>query len=394
MILTPRVLTDEEYAILKKKLHHAHDTIIKVTLYENESVRELMSKIIMPLLNGIKIDLDGLKLDKNTYIRPNLQVFYSDVVYLTTLIDEKNNLKELIDLAFLIEHKSEMPTELSLRLQFVDYINGIMKKNYDPKTDKTIPVIAIVFNQFDKEWEMKPYRSLFPQLSAVSRFLLEFDYLVINLASLSDEIMDSLDKFGTLKAALLAMRYVRKKEFLKTHFEEIFLFLQEHPEKTDLRDQLIAYVLGESDFTVQELEELLNNIFSPILKQEIMITGAGFLAVSAREAAIEREARLVAEKAAQVSAVNAQKARATSEKLRREALQSIMRGWYLGVPLDLLMNVFDLSPQKITEFISTFEKVKTYCSSKTTIDMKELRKLSGLKDAELKPLLALLQQKK
>lgn len=67
--------------------------------------------------------------------------------------------------------------------------------------------------------------------------------------------MDSLDKFGTLRAALLAMRYVKNKQFLKLHFEEIFLFLQQHPEKTDLRDQLITYVLGQSDRAVQELQE-------------------------------------------------------------------------------------------------------------------------------------------
>jgi hypothetical protein len=141
MNLIPRTLSDEEYDILKKKLHHAHDTIIKVTLYEQEAIRELMSKIIMPLLKGVKIDLDGLKLDTTTYVRPNLQVFFSDVVYQTTLVDENKDIQEVADIAFLIEHKSDMPTELAVRLQLVDYINGIMKKNYNPKTDTTIPAL-------------------------------------------------------------------------------------------------------------------------------------------------------------------------------------------------------------------------------------------------------------
>ena len=227
MSLQPRALSDEEYEQLKKKLHHAHDTIIKVTLHEDEAIRELLSKIVMPLLKGIKIDLDGLKLDNTSYIRPNLQVFFSDVVYQTTLIDENKDVPELVDIALLVEHKSDMPTELPLRLQLVDYINAIMKKNYNPKTDKTIPVIPIVFNQFEKDWIKKPYRQLFPQFSeVVNRFLIEFDYLVINLASLSDEMMALLDKYGILKAALLAMRYVKNKKFLKQHFEDIFLFLQ------------------------------------------------------------------------------------------------------------------------------------------------------------------------
>ena len=70
--------------------------------------------------------------------------------------------------------------------------------------------------------------SLFPDLSPnVTRFIPGFDLLVINLASLSDEIMASLDEFGTLKAALVAMKNVRNKKFLKRHFAVFDLFLSQ-----------------------------------------------------------------------------------------------------------------------------------------------------------------------
>ena len=273
--MEPRILSDEEYVALKKKLHQAHDKVIKITLHEKDAMIELMSKIVMPLLQGITIDLDSLKLDTTTYIRPNLQVFFSDVVYLATLTDTTTNTQKAVKVGLLIEHKSDMPSELALRLQASDYINAIMKKNYNKETDTTITVLPIVFNQFDKAWESKPYRSLFPDLSTIlTRFIPEFDYLVINLAALSDEIMDSLDKFGTLKAALLAMRYVRNKAFLKLHFEEIFLFLQQHPEKTDLRDQLISYILGQSDLTVEDLQELLKPGLQPDVHWFSVIIGA------------------------------------------------------------------------------------------------------------------------
>ena len=326
-------------------------------------------------------------------------MFFSDVVYKTTLIDETKDVPESVEIALLVEHKSDMPSELALRLQLVDYINAIMKKNYDKKTDKTIPVITIVFNQFEKEWEKKPYRKLFPQFSdIVACFLLEFDYLVINLSSLSDEIMELLDKFGVLKAALLAMRYVRKKEFLKQHFEDIFLFLQKHPEKTDLRDQLIAYLLGQSDLSVQDLEELLNNIFSPVLKQEIMISGTGFLAVAAREAAAiaSAEAKAAAEKAAEKAKLQIQREKLQTEKAKRETLQSkiltVMRSWYRGIQTELILDIVDLPSNKILELIATFENVKSYCRAEKKIDMKNLRELSGLNETELKTLLALLKQ--
>jgi hypothetical protein len=390
--MEPRILTDEEYATLKKKLHQAHDKVIKVTLYEKEAIHEFLTKIVMPLLKGITIDLESLKLDTTSYIRQNLNAFFSDVVYLATLTDETTAVKEWVKVALLIEHKSDMPSELALRLQALDYITAIMKKNYDKKTDTTIRVVPIIFNQFDKAWTPQTFRSLFPEASTLlSRLIPEFDYLIINLASLPDDIMDSLDKYGTLKAALLAMRYVRNKEFLKLHFEEIFLFLQQHPEKTDLRDQLITYLLGQSDMTVQDLQELLNNIFSPVLKQEIMINGNGFLAVAAREAAAKERIVVRAEAQKEID-----KYKLEIETARRETLQvktiTIMHGWHSGVASNIIAAMVSLKPNKVAQFIATFEKVKTHCATKPDSKMAELRQLSGLNDAELKVLLTLLQQ--
>jgi Putative transposase, YhgA-like len=384
--MTPRILTDAEYEALKKKLHQAHDKLIKSTLQEVTAMRELLQKIILPLLTGVKIDLDALTLDTTTYIRPNLQVFYSDIVYLTNIVDEATELKRPVNVAVLVEHKSEMPTQLAMRLQALDYINAIMKKNYNKNTDTTIPAITVIFNQFDKDWVPKSMGSLFPDLSPnVTQFIPSFNLLVINLASLSEEIMASLDEFGTLKAALVAMKNVRNKKFLKQHFEEIFLFLQQHPDKTDLRDQLIAYLLGYSDINAKDLEELLANIFSPVLKQEIMMSGTGFLAVAAREAAAKTR------KEAQIE-IDSLKREA---KKAREAVQfktrlTIMHGWHRNAPLDLIADMADASLNEVRQLIARFEKVKNYCQTHPEPDVKILTQLSSLNEAELKKLLTLL----
>ena len=416
--MTPRILTDEEYEVLKKKLHQAHDKLIKSTLQEVTAMRELLQKIIIPLLTGIKIDLNALTLDTTTYIRPNLQVFYSDIVYLTTIVDEATDSKRPVKVAVLVEHKSDMPSQLAMRLQALDYINAILKKNYDKDTDTTIPPITIIFNQFDKDWTPKSMGSLFPDLSQnVTRFIPGFDLLVINLASLSEEIMASLDEFGTLKASLLAMKNVRNKKFLKRHFEEIFLFLQQHPEKTDLRDQLIAYLLGYSDINAKDLEELLANIFSPVLKQEIMISGTGFLAVAAREAAaktrkeVQKEAQQEidslklavvqakknAKEAAAKAREEAQKAKLEVQKSKEEVQRiaqlktrlTVMHGWHRGAAIDLIADMADATPNEVRQLMATFEKVKKYCQTNPEPDVKTVTQLSGLKEAEVKTLLTL-----
>jgi hypothetical protein len=188
--------------------------------------------------------------------------------------------------------------------------------------------------------------------------------------------------------------------------------LQQHPEKTDLRDQLIAYLLGYSDINAKDLEELLANIFSPVLKQEIMISGTGFLAVAAREAATKatkeakKEARqeidslkLAAAKAAKKAKEDLEKARQEAQKTKEEALQlktrlTIMHGWYRDAPLDLITDMADASPSEVRQLIATFEKVKTYCQTNPEHDVKALSQLSRLNEGEIKALLTLLAARK
>jgi Putative transposase, YhgA-like len=390
----PIKLTEAQYRALKKKLHQAHDKVIKLTLNDVEAMRELLLKIVMPLLPNVRLDLDDLTLDNTSYIRPNLNVFFSDIVYLTTLIDEESGAREPVKVGVLIEHKSEMPTELQLRLQATDYINAIMKKNYNKDSDKTIAVLPIVFNQFEKDWVAKPFRSLFPQFSPkTARFLLEFDYLVINLASLPDEIMASLDEFGTLKAALLAMKHVRNKRFLKKHFKEIFLFLQRHPEKVDLRDQLITYVLGQSDVSVEDLQELLHNIFSPTITEEMVYTGNGFIAVAYREAAaqererLEKKAEKLTEKLTKKLAEKAKKERALDRRL------TAMRIWNSNISIENIADFTTMSESDLRPFIAKLETAKKAVEANPDMDFKQLKTLSKLDEAELTALLALLKRK-
>ena len=367
------------------KVHHAHNKIIQIALQETEARREFTEKFVMPHLKGIKIDLDNLQLDTTSYVSPAMKASYSDVVYLTTLIDEATQEKETVKVALLVEHKSKMPSQLLLRLQVEEYINRIMTMNYDKKTDSTIPVIPIIFNQFDKGWVQQPFRSLFPHVpSLIKQFIPEFGMIVVNLADLPDATIDSLNKYGTLKASLLAMRNVRNKRFLKKHFEEIFVFLQKHPEKTDLQSQLATYLLAPGLFTDDEIQELIDNIFSPVLKQKIMGAQKGFIAVAYRNGKAEAEAKM--EGKIKREAVKAEKA------LQFQRRSTVMRSWHKGLSLDAIMYISNLPPDETTRLIAIFDAIKAYFQSKTDVDMAELKKLSDLNAEELKALVALLKQ--
>ena len=374
------------------KLHHAHNKIIQIALQETEARREFTEKFVVPQLKGIKIDLDNLQLDTTSYVSPAMKASYSDVVYLTTLIDETTQTKETVKVALLVEHKSKMPSQLLLRLQVEEYINRIMTMNYDKKTDSTIPVIPIIFNQFDKGWTQQSFRSLFPHVpNLIKHFIPEFGMITVNLADLPDATIDSLNKYGTLKATLLAMRNVRNKRFLKKHFEEIFVFLQKYPEKTDLQSQLATYLLAPGLFTDDEIQELIDNIFSPVLKQEVMGAQKGFIAVAYRTAKAELEAKFEAKLEAKVKK-EAEKAEKAEKALEFQRRSTVMRSWHKGLALDAIIYISNLPPDETTRLIAIFDEIKAYFQSKTDIDMAELKKLSDLNDAELKALVELLKQ--
>jgi hypothetical protein len=122
-----------------------------------------------------------------------------------------------------------------------------------------------------------------------------------------------------------------------------------------------------------------------------MYSGNGFLAVAAREAAAKAtaEAQIVAN-------IAADKAKLEIEKAKRETAEiktvAVMQGWHGGVSSSLIAAMAGLKPNKVTQLIETFEKVKAQRAAKATVSKAELKQLSGLSETELKVLLTLLEK--
>jgi hypothetical protein len=203
-------------------------------------------------------------------------------------------------------------------------------------------------------------------------------------------------------------------------YKALKIKLHQHPEKTDLRDQLVTYLLGHSKFSAQELEELLLNIFSPTLKQEVMNTGNGFIAAAYKEAyneateklkkAAERKAEKVAQATklliekvrndAEKARIDAEKARIDAEKARIDAEKArifnthatVMRSWYKGIATQEIVDIVALPESEVTTLIASFEVVKKAYASNPATDVDALKPISNMDEAELKTLLALLKR--
>ncbi len=377
------ILSEEQYQAIKERLHHAHDKFWKMLFMLLPVMREYLIKVIMPQLPGVSFDLDNLVLDNTSYLNPKLQPFYSDLVYLTTMTDRNGNPKP-VKIALLLEHKSEMPSPLEMRIQLLEYMVAIQRRNYDSKKDQTLVVIPNVFNQFDKGWQMKPFRSLFGDLNpAIAELIPEFKVLMTDLPDFSPKMMDAFEKYGELRAGLLAMQHVYNKKYLIKHFEEIFVFLEQHPERVNMRNQMIAYLLSTSGLTAQEFEDLLKNIFSPILKKDVMTEGVGFIAVAAREAAEKTEQRVRKEE---------QKAQLATLQLKTRTL--MMRIWKKGVSIDIITDVVELKKEEVEALIAAFERGKTYFEAQKRVQVKKMMEITSLIEAEAEVLIKILKEKK
>jgi hypothetical protein len=396
-------MTDETYQAIRAAMRQIHDKIWKLIFMSIPAVREYIQKVIEPQLGGAKLDLDNLVRDDTPYLSQKLDAFASDLVFRTTLTHSNGTVRP-IQIALLFEHKSQMPKPLALRLQLQEYLAAIQMRNYDAETDQTVLVISNVFNQFDVNTSIPPFRSHFDiENPTILGFNPEFGVIVANLQDFSQEFMDEFERYGEMRAGLMAMKYAKNKFFLIPHFEKIFVFLERHPEKKALRNQLVTYLIGASDLKRAELEFLLANIFSSSLKQEIMTTGTSFWAVAAQEAAhaarilaLEeaelkwKEERAAAEKA-RLEALNAaEKARELALQLEKRTV--IMRSWKKGIVPEVISEIWDVSIQEVNALIKGFEAAKTYIQSHKRPTLKKIEALSQLNAGEAAVLLQLLQK--
>ena len=155
-----------------------------------------------------------------------------------------------------------------------------------------------------------------------------------------------------------------------------------------------------------------------------MLSGTGFLAVAAREAAAtaraeaERKAERSAERTAKKNRLamealqqeaektkqeaektkqEAEKTKQEAEKTKQEALLlktrlTVMRSWHRGLSLDIITDIVEMSHDEVRQLITVFENIKTHCYAKTNIDTNELVKLSGLTELEVRAILILLEK--
>lgn len=267
-------------------LHHSHDKLFKTAFQIKSTVVDFLlnffPKDLIPL-----IDLDTLELDTTNYITSVLEEYHSDVVYRTKL-----NGKEA-RLILLFEHKTKISR--AIFVQLLEYMIAMWKQDLaakKPSRPFTI-IIPIVVFQGQAGFKYKSFYEYFPDLPAELRqFVPQFEYVLSNIKKIGDTHILDLKDESLLRALFLAFKHTRDTNYVTANFIEFLKFYLKNPELKDFLNQILLYLYHNSDITKEILNDLYENLPSPI-KDSTMTTYARIKEEGKIEAKLEASRKFV-----------------------------------------------------------------------------------------------------
>ena len=178
--------------------HKSHDEFFKASFGQLEIARDYLEQLL-PQEVQQSLDLSQLKRVNGSWVTPELEEYFSDVVYRCPIKEGKQQ----VWASFLLEHKST--PETFPHLQLLRYLVETWQEQRKQKQALT-PIIPIVVYHGVRKWHKRDLSSYFgkslPQ--SLLPYLPHFDYILTNVRALSDEQILELKK-GLLINTLLML---------------------------------------------------------------------------------------------------------------------------------------------------------------------------------------------
>ncbi len=236
-----------------------HDSIFKKVFEEPGAVKELLINCGARRLVEA-LDLDSLKLEKDTFIDERLKGLYSDLVYSCRW----KNKEEKAFIGLVLEHKSFAPN--IPHVQLLSY--QAASYNYQLKLDKyrkeLTPIIPVLIYHGEETWKYRDFSEHFQLPDAFfKRYVPSFDYVLIDLNDWSDAKIDAF-KQGFVAATLRLMKHKRDTKYLLQQVREIFKFVKTITERDEAlmstRMAIIMYAFQAYPLTKAQVEMLIERM--------------------------------------------------------------------------------------------------------------------------------------
>ncbi len=250
------------------KSHKSHDEFVRKQLSNKTMTQDLIRQFLPKNLVD-KLDLSQLEMDTNSYITPQLSKYYSDLVWQCPYKESS------IRIAFLLEHKS-YPVPYP-HLQLLRYMLEIWEKNLN-SSELLIPIVPIIFYHGEGRWNNRPMAEYFDGIDDdFLQYIPQFNYELIDIGQYSDKDIIAF-KIGLLKNVLLALRYINDPNYLRHNFGVLFIETEDLSQTslgTDFMITMFAYLLKNTEFSGEILENMVNQIPSPL--KEYTMTSYDYL---------------------------------------------------------------------------------------------------------------------
>ena len=250
-------MAKKQNAKRKKKAVNSHDAFFKTTFSYPDVVRSYIENFMDKNLTK-NIDLDSLVLETTSYITPDLEEYFSDLVWLA------NYKGTTIKISLLFEHKSyvvQYPHVQLLRYLLEHFEAQIKAK------EKLSIVIPIIIYHGNDEWKVRPFSDYFEGADEfLKAFIPNFNYHLTSLSNYSDQELIAMD-IGKLLNVFLAMMHIRDINYIRENFATLFTYAEiylKNPQNNHFLQTIFVYLFKNTDIQGDELENIITSVHENI----------------------------------------------------------------------------------------------------------------------------------
>ena len=182
-------------------LTNPHDKFFKDLFTRREAAQDFLQHYL-PAGVATLFDLDSLVIQKDSFVNPELQEHFSDLLYKVAL---KGGSESYIYVLF--EHKSQPETRITLHLlRYMVRVWDQAEKQKEP----LLPVLPLVVYHGRQKWQVAhEFSALFEVPDILRPYLPEFRYHLADLSQYSDEeIKTRIERAVILQIGLLSLKYI------------------------------------------------------------------------------------------------------------------------------------------------------------------------------------------
>ncbi|MBK9053730.1 MAG: Rpn family recombination-promoting nuclease/putative transposase [Chloroflexi bacterium] len=165
------------------EISNPHDKFFKEMFSRPEVVRDFLIHTLSPDIHE-QLNLDTLELQKDSFVEPDLEEYFSDLLYQVKTADDA-----AASIYLLFEHKS-YPTKTVFR-QLLRYELNIWDalERRTPKQPLSV-IIPMLIYQGRKSWHIPTnFRSQYQGPESMRRFWPDFEYELVDLSEINEEAL-------------------------------------------------------------------------------------------------------------------------------------------------------------------------------------------------------------